>query len=76
MDAVTLDSLRPRQQQILAAEVLRRGGLSMDAKTIDNALLQHVARPLAEKFKVSAEAMMYRLEALDLLQRKSEPRLF
>ncbi len=76
MDAVTLESLRPRQQQIIAAEVLRRGGLSMDAKTIDNVLLQHVARPLAEKFKVSAEAMMYRLEALDLLQRKSEPRLF
>ena len=76
LDAITLDSLRPRQQKNIAAEVLHRGGLSMDPKSIDNAMLEHIARPVAVKFKVSAEAMMYRLEALDLLQRKSEPRLF
>jgi len=76
LDAITLDALRPRQQNIIAAEVLHRGGLAMDPKTVDNAMLEHVARPVAERFKVSAEAMMYRLEALGLLLRKSEPMLF
>lgn len=76
LDAITLDSLRPRQQKIIAAEVLYRGGLAMDERSIDKAMLEHVARPVAERFKVSAEAMMYRLEALGLLLRKSEPSLF
>ncbi len=76
LDAITLDSLRPRQQKIIAAEVLHRGGLAMDQRSIDNAMLEHVARPVAEEFKVSAEAMMYRLEALGLLLRKAEPMLF
>jgi hypothetical protein len=76
MDPVCLDDLLPRQPQILAGEVLRRGGLSMGQEAVDNALFEHVARPLAKKFEVSPEAMRIRLEGLNLLLRKKEPSLF
>lgn len=76
MEPVCLDDLRPRQHQILGAEVLRRGGLNMDQDAIDNAMLEHVARPLAQRFEVSPEAMRYRLEGMQLLLRKKESSLF
>lgn len=76
MDPVYLDDLRSRQQQILAAEVLRRGGLSMGQDAVDNALFEHVARPLAQKFEVSPAAMRIRLEGMNLLLRKKELSLF
>lgn len=76
MDPVYLDDLRARQQQILAAEIIRRGGLRMADDTINDALFEHTARPLAEKFEVSPEAMRIRLEGVGLFQRKKVATLF
>lgn len=76
MDPIYLDDLRARQRQILTAEVLRRGGFKTGDDAIDSMLLEHVARPLAQKFEVSPEAMSIRLEGMNLLLRKREPTLF
>jgi hypothetical protein len=76
MEPVYLDDLRARQQQILAAEIIRRGGLNMGDDAINNAMFEHTARPLAEKFEVSPEAMRIRLEGIGLFQRKKVAKLF
>ena len=76
MDPVYLDDLQTRRQQILTAEVLRRGGFKSGDDAIDNMLLEHVARPLAQTFEVSPDAMRIRLETMQLLLRKKEPSLF
>lgn len=76
MDPVYLDDLRANQQQILTAEVLRRGGFKTGDKAIDNMLLEHAARPLAAGFQVSPDAMRIRLEGMGLLARKKENLLF
>lgn len=76
MDPIHLDELQSRRQQIVATEMIRRGGLSMGEEAINNMLLEHAARPLAEKFSVSPEAMRIRLEGLRLLVRVRETMLF
>lgn len=76
MDPIFLDDLRPKQQQILAAEVRFRGNFKDGKDAIDNMLLEHIARPLADRFEVSPDAMRIRLETISLLQRKKEPSLF
>lgn len=76
MDRVYLDDLRARQQQILAAEIFRKASPNMGDEAIENALFEHAARPLAEKFEVSPEAMRIRLEGLKLLVRVREATLF
>jgi hypothetical protein len=73
---VALDDLRAQESQIIASELLRRGGLGMDRETIDNALLEWCGLPLAKSFEVSPEAMRIRLESLGLLVRKKEKMLF
>ena len=75
-DPIYLDDLRAKQQQILTAEVLRRGGFKAGDNAIDNMLLEHAARPLAQKFEVSPEAMRIRLEGMGLLATKKEQLLF
>ena len=75
-DPIFLDELLAKQQQILTAEVLRRGGIQPSENSIDNLLLEHAARPLATKFEVSPEAMRIRLEGIGLLLRKRERFLF
>ncbi len=75
MEPVSLRDLRARRQQVLAAEVLRRGGVKQGEDGIDNMLLEHVARPLADTFEVSPDAMRIRLEGLSLLVRSQEPPL-
>ncbi len=76
LDPIYLADLRTMQRQILIAEVLRRGGFKSGEDAIDNMLLEHVARPLADKFEVSPDAMRIRLEGMSLLLRKKEPLLF
>ena len=76
MDPVYLDDLQAKRKQILTAEVLRRGGFKSGDDAIDNMLLEHVARPLAQTFEVSPDSMRIRLEGLQLLLRKKEPSLF
>jgi Zn-dependent peptidase ImmA (M78 family) len=75
-DPIYLDDLRAKQQQILTAEVLRRGGFKSGDGAIDNMLIEHAARPLAMKFEVSPQAMRIRLEGIGLLVRKKERLLF
>jgi len=76
MEQIALDDLRPKQREIVTAEVLRRGGTKSGDNAIEDMMLEHAARPLAERFQVSAEAMRIRLEQLKLLVRKRETTLF
>lgn len=76
MDPVYLEDLRPMQPQILASELSRRGGFNPGPEATDNLLLEYAARPMAQRFEVSAEAMRYRLEGMKLFLRKKEPSLF
>lgn len=76
MDPIYLDDLRARRQQILTAVVLRRRGFKSGENAIDNMLLEYAARPMAQKFEVSPEAMRIRLEGMGLLARKKEQLLF
>lgn len=72
MDPIYLIDLRAHQQQILVAEIARRGGLTMSDDAITAALYEHAIRPFAEKFEVSTQAMRYRLLDLKLLQPQKE----
>jgi Zn-dependent peptidase ImmA (M78 family) len=47
-----------------------------DGRHPDNATLDRFAKPLAERFEVSAEAMRIRLEKLGLLMRERPNTLF
>jgi len=76
MEPICLPDLESKRRQILTAEVLRRGGLKQSENAADDMVLEHLARPLAERFQVSAEAMRIRLENMGLLLRKKEPTLF
>ncbi len=76
IEPVYLPDLQKIWEQILTAEVARRGGCKPENHALDNMLLEHVARPLAAKFEVSPEAMRIRLEGMSLLIRKKEPLLF
>lgn len=73
---IYLDDLREKRQEILTAEVMRRGSFKSGEDGTDNMLLEYVARPLAATFEVSPDAMRIRLETLKLLQRKKERLLF
>jgi len=68
---VTLGTLDPRRERILVNEFLIRGSLPGDRDDEDNILLEAVARPLAEQFRVSPTAMRIRLENMGLLSRQS-----
>lgn len=75
-EPIYLDELRAKQREILTADVLRRRGFKCGDTAIDNMLLEHAARPLAQKFEVSPEAMRIRLGDMKLLLRKKELSLF
>ena len=75
-DPIYLDDLRTKRQQILTAEVLRRGGFKSGEDAETHMLLEHASRPLAETFEVSPDAMRIRLEGMGLLLRKKERTLF
>jgi hypothetical protein len=76
MESIVLADLGDMRRQILTAEVLRRGGFKAGDSAIDDMVLEHCSRPLADKFQVSAEAMRIRLEDMGLLLRKREALLF
>lgn len=75
MVPIYLDDLRASQAATLPT-ALRRGGIKAADDGLDNTLLEHAARPLADLFEVSPESMRYRLEGMKLLLRKKEPSLF
>lgn len=76
MEPIYLEDLLERSQQILTAELLRRGGMKSGEKATENMLFEYACRPLAEQFEVSTDAMRIRLEGMKLLVRKREPSLF
>ena len=76
MAPIYLDDLEARRQQILTAEILRRGGFKSGADAEINMLFEHAGRPLAETFQVSPDAMRIHLEGMKLLLRKKERTLF
>jgi Zn-dependent peptidase ImmA (M78 family) len=76
MDPIYLQDLADKRRAILTAEVFRRGSVKPGDHAVDDMLLEHCSRPLAEQFQVSAEAMRIRLEDLWLLLRKKEASLF
>jgi len=76
MEPIYLSDLRANQRQILTAEMLRRGSVKPGENGIDEMLLEHASRPLAELFQVSAQAMRIRLEDVKLLLPKKAAMLF
>jgi hypothetical protein len=76
LDSIVLIDLADLRQQILTAEVLRRGGFKASDAAADDMVLEHCSRPLADRFQVSPEAMRIRLEDMGLLLRKKEASLF
>lgn len=76
MNPIHLEDLQTRRQEILTAELLRRGGFKSGDDAENNMLFEHVCRPLAEIFEVSPDAMRIRLEGVRLLLRKKESLLF
>jgi len=73
---ICLDQLGDRRRQLLNAEVLRRGNAKPGQEAEDNMIMDHLSRPLAERFLVSPEAMRYRLVDCGFLARKKEASLF
>jgi len=76
VNVIALDSLRANKDKILFKEFLHRGSTPAAQDAVDDVLLEHAARPIAKKFKVSAHAMRIRLETLGLLVQKVEVGLF
>lgn len=76
MEPIYLDDLRARVQLSMPLSLLRRGGEMMGDAAEGNALFEQAARPLAEKFEVSADAMRIRLEEMKLLIRNRDRTLF
>jgi Zn-dependent peptidase ImmA (M78 family) len=76
LDPMSLDDLRAKESEIIAAESSRRGRLNTDRESLDNAMLDWYGLPLAKLFEVSPEAMRIRLETLKLLVRKKDRSLF
>ena len=52
------------------------GDRHSDRQANEEMAMDRFCKPLAERFEVSAEAMRYRLQKLDLLVKKVQPRLF
>jgi len=52
------------------------GDYHNDRKANEEMAMDRFCRPLAERFEVSAQAMRYRLQKLELLVREVQPRLF
>ena len=60
----------------VAISELPIGDYYADHKANEEMAMDRFCKPLAERFEVSAEAMRYRLQKLDLLVKKVQPRLF
>lgn len=76
MDPMTLDRLNIHRSEIVAAEIVRRGGVVMMDEAGSDAVFEWFCRPLADAFKVSPTAMRIRLEGMGLLLRKKQESLF
>lgn len=88
-DYFAANLLMPREMVRAAWQDWRGGLVPMDlgqlrcddgatpaGESYDDALMERFCRPLAERFEVSAEAMRYRLEELELLVREKGALLF
>ena len=76
MTPIYLGDLKAKQGAIVTVGFQRHSGFNSGDGAGDNILLEQAARPLAETFEVSPEAMRIRLESLGLLMRKKEKMLF
>jgi hypothetical protein len=76
LEPIYLDQLGDRWRQLLQAEILRRGSTKPGKDGDDDMVLEHLSRPLAERFLVSSEAMRIRLEEYGFLARKKGASLF
>jgi hypothetical protein len=60
----------------VAISELPVGDYHTDRQANENMAMEKFCKPLAERFEVSAQAMRYRLQKLELLVKKVQPRLF
>jgi len=60
----------------VAISELSIGSYHADRQANEDMAMDKFCKPLAERFEVSAEAMRYRLQKLELLVKKVHPRLF
>ena len=71
---LTLDGLRRDQPDLACLEQRLGIRLALDREELLDAAFEEAARPLAERFEVSAQAMRIRLEQLGLLLRRPQER--
>jgi len=76
LEPIYLDELGDQRLEMVNAEILRRGNAKPGPEGEAEMLLEHLSRPLAERFHVSPEAMRYRLEEYGFLGRKRPYTLF
>jgi hypothetical protein len=62
--------------QPVAISDLPVGDDHAERKANEEMAMDRFCKPLAERFEVSAQAMRYRLQKLELLVKEIEPRLF
>lgn len=74
-DPIALAAQRQRETDIVDAEMAVRAVYPPSREALDDLLLENAARPLAEQFRVSPQAMRRRLESIGLLTRSTEARL-
>jgi hypothetical protein len=66
---------RNSDEQVAISE-LPIGDYHADRQANEDMVMEKFCRPLAERFEVSAQAMRYRLQKLELLVKEVQPRLF
>jgi len=76
LTSLYLDEVVDKRQEMLKSEVVRRGSVKPGTDGENDMLLEHLSRPMAERFHVSAEAMRYRLAACGWLGTKRPATLF
>lgn len=76
IDSIYLDDLKNDAAFVAASGMDRRLHFKSGPNAQDDALLECLAQPMADRFEVSAPAMRNRLESMKLLMRKRERTLF
>jgi Zn-dependent peptidase ImmA (M78 family) len=66
-----LSDLRPNEKVMMRAQSMIYEQGRNEAGAVDDALFEEVAKPIARRFGVSAQAMRLRLESLELLLRQA-----
>ncbi len=72
IEPIYLDGLKNDAVFVASSDMERRLHFKSGPNAEDDALLECIAQPMADRFEVSAHAMRNRLESMKLLRRRSQ----